>query len=97
MSGQTPQCAPYPHTPLGAFEYNEDFFILTPEEESGGIPPTIRSNREAIKKLNLNEQFFLKLYQGTPFILFKNQTGQPDYISGVPEDINQFINNLYIR
>lgn len=97
LGGQVPKKSNYSSTPVGAFKYNEDFFIVTPDIEIGGIYPTVRAKPKTITQLNLNEQFFLKNYQGTPFILFKNKANKPQFIIGVPDDINAFIEHIKVK
>lgn len=90
LEGVVPDPA-YPSTPAGAFAYNEDHFG---PGDNGGIPPVDTPTFDAKVSLNRNEQFFdLYTSLGTPFIVYKDINGNPQY-SGLPDDIPAFIDNV---
>lgn len=95
LDGRVPKGAHYPHTPEGAFNYNEDNFG---PGDNGGIPPITNPSFEANTSVNRNEQFLVDFSPfGTPFIIYKNAQGQPAYSNGGPSDINAFIDSIYVN
>lgn len=95
LDGNVPGGADFEHTPAGALAYNEEFF-MNPDE--GGIPPTRHPSYDATVILNRNEQFFFVTgFTGTPFLIFKNIQGQAEYLQGVPSNLTDFVNNLFVN
>jgi len=109
LMGDVPDSADhsiYPHTPIGAFSYNEDNF--TPGSDNGGaitpISPAMAS--QAVLTESNNSEFFFEnevvgSAGGTPTIIYQDQTGQYQIQSGLPGSTPQatqnFINSLYVQ
>jgi hypothetical protein len=92
--GKAPK--PYPRTPTGAFEYDEDFFDIV--NEYGGLAPQVKASFEAINIFNRNQQFFISQTEvQSPFIIYKNAQGQASYLPGLPSDPTAFFNSLFVE
>ncbi len=90
--GKVPEGAPYPHTPAGAWAYNEDNFDQT--TETGAILPIVNPTEKTIQLANEALEFSVPYGPEAPMLFYKNLEGIPDYVIGVPPDIKAFVNNI---
>ncbi len=94
LMGQVPPNSGYSPTRIGAWNYNEQHFILP---ETGGIPPAKDVTLKTGRQLNQNELFFLSNgFTFTPVIFFKNKEGTANFTGGTPSNVNAFVNNLFV-
>lgn len=81
--------------PGEAWAYNEAHFDLA--TENGGAKPTTKILPETLKKLQANWKFMQKFgFPGTPVVLYKDISGQPQLIMGpiVGKDVKTVIDTM---
>jgi hypothetical protein len=93
--GVLPEGAPYPSTPEGAWAFNNDFFD-TPDE-IGAIPPIVRPRKDTVRWATDALIYSTKYIIETPFILYRDTSGNNEYIVGVPPDIDAFVDSIYVQ
>lgn len=102
LMGDVPAGSHYPHTPAGAFAYNEDNFTQG-SDDGGGISAILpnQASSAAITASN-NADYFahsrLDFYNlslpTTPTILYQDTNGRYQIKLGVPQNIQAFINSI---
>ncbi len=90
--GKVPEGAPYPHTPAGAWAYNEDNFDQA--TLTGAILPIVNPNEKTIQFANAALGFGAAYAIDIPMLFYINTQGVPDYFTGLPPDIQAFVDSI---
>jgi hypothetical protein len=93
--GVVPEGSSYPATPAGAWAYNNDFY--DPTYNIGGILPVAHPHPETTEWANEALEYSVEHILNAPFILYKDTTGAYEYITGLPPDIDAFVNSIAVK